>query len=91
MEQKKDRTWFWILNGLIALLLLVFILQNRGPASIKLLGISLEGPRYLLYVILFALGFFAGWLWTYFRCVRRNRSEKRALREEREKEVNQAE
>lgn len=87
MEQKKDRTWFWVINGLIAVLLLIFILQNRGEATIKYLGISLDGPAFLIYVVLFFLGVFVGWLWTFFHHLKKERKHKRETREEAKKEA----
>ncbi len=76
MEQKKDRTVFYVVIGIIALLVLVFILQNREEISIRFLGLNIDGPRYLVYLILFGLGFFSGWLW---RFLRRSKKEKPAL------------
>jgi uncharacterized integral membrane protein len=82
MEHKKDRTWFYIINGLIAVLLLIFVLQNRGDATIKYLGITLDGPAFLIYVVLFFLGVFVGWLWTFFHYLKKERRENRESREE---------
>lgn len=81
MEQKKDRTWFWVINGLIAVLLLIFILQNRGDATIKFLGITLDGPAFLIYVVLFFIGVFVGWLWTFFHHMKMERRHKRDSRD----------
>lgn len=74
MEQKKDRTVFYVVIGIIAILVLVFILQNREAISIRFLGLSVDGPRYLVYLILFGLGFFSGWLWRFLRHTRKEKS-----------------
>jgi len=66
MEQKKNRTLFYIINGVILILLLVFIMQNRQEVFVKFLGLQAIGPAFMVYVILFALGFFVGWLWKFF-------------------------
>jgi uncharacterized integral membrane protein len=83
MEKKKDRTWFYVVNGLILLVLMIFILQNRQMITIKFLGINIDGPAFFVYVILFGIGFFSGWLWYYFH---RSKKDKQLAKELREKE-----
>ncbi len=67
MEKKKNRTWFWILNGLIALVVLIFIIQNWGDVTIIFLGLQLKGSGFLVFPVIFVLGFFSGWLWENLR------------------------
>ncbi len=81
MEQKKDRTWFYVINGIILVLLMIFILQNRQMITIKYLGLNIDGPAFFVYVILFGIGFFAGWLWYYFH---RSKKEKLSAKERRD-------
>ena len=83
MEKKKDRTWFYVVNGLILTVLMIFVLQNRGKIEIKFLGINIEGPAFFVYVILLGIGFFSGWLWYYFH---RSKKEKQLAKESKEKE-----
>ena len=83
MEKKKDRTWFYVVNGLILIVLMIFVLQNRGEVGIKFLGINIIGPAFFVYVILLGIGFFSGWLWYYFH---RSKKEKQQKKEFTEKE-----
>ena len=75
MEQKKQSIWFWAINGLIAVVILLFIIQNWGKVTFNFLGLKLEGYGFLVFIIIFLLGFFSGWLWSYNRN-RRKRKEK---------------
>lgn len=83
MEKQKDRTWFYIVNGLILLVLIVFVFQNRQIITIKFLGINIDGPAFFVYVILLGIGFSSGLLWYYFH---RNKKEKQLKKEFMEKE-----
>jgi len=67
MEQKKNRIMFWIINGLIAAVVLIFIIQNWGKVTFNFLGLKLEGFGFLVFLVIFALGFLSGWLWEFFR------------------------
>ncbi len=67
MEKKKNRTWFWILNGLIALIVVIFIIQNWDNVEFNFLGLKLEGYGFLVFLVIFVLGFFSGWLWENLR------------------------
>ena len=67
MEKKKNRAWFWILNGLIALIVVIFIIQNWGKVTFNFLGLKLEGYGFLVFLVIFVLGFFSGWLWENLR------------------------
>ncbi len=73
MEQQKNRTLFWIVNGLIAAVVLIFVIQNWGKITFNFLGIKLEGFGFLVFLIIFLLGFFSGWLWTFTRRRRKNK------------------
>ncbi len=80
MEQQKNRIWFWVINGLIALVILIFIIQNWGKVSFNFLGLKLEGYGFLVFLVIFLLGFLSGWLWAYFR----GRKKRRNARQEAE-------
>ncbi len=76
MEQKKRGIWFWVVNILIAAVVLIFIIQNWGKVTFNFLGLKLEGFGFLVFLVIFVLGFLTGWLWAYFRG-RRNKSKGR--------------
>ena len=76
MEPKKDRTVFYVLIGLITLLVLIFIFQNTASIIIKFLGINIKGPAFLVYLILYAAGFFSGWLWRLLRKPKKDKAAK---------------
>ena len=83
MEEKKNRIMFWVINGLIALIVLIFIIQNRGAVQFNFLGLRLEGYGFLVFLIIFLLGFFGGWLWSYFRHQKKSKKpEKQSYRED---------
>lgn len=48
----------------IAILALIFVLMNRASAEITLLWMHLSGPTWLILLIVFAVGWLAGWLTT---------------------------
>ncbi len=77
MEQKKNSILFWVINGLIALVVLIFIIQNWGPVKFNFLGLRLEGYGFLVFLVIFLLGFFSGWLWAYFRGRKNRHNEKK--------------
>ena len=76
MEHKNKPILFWVINGLIALVVLIFIIQNRGPVEFNFLGLKLTGYGFLVFLIIFLLGFFSGWMWSYLRGRQRRRDEK---------------
>lgn len=78
MEKKKNRTWFWILNGLIALIVVIFIIQNWGKVTFNFLGLKLEGFGFLVFLVIFVLGFFSGWLWENLRRRKQQKMKDRA-------------
>ncbi len=81
MEEKKNRTWFWILNGAIAIIALVFIIENWAKVSIRFFGLEIQGAGFLIFLFVFALGFFSGWLWSYFRGVKTARKKQKELQD----------
>ncbi len=75
MEQKKNRIMFWIINGIIAAVVLIFIIQNWGKVTFNFLGLKLEGYGFLVFLVIFALGFLSGWLWQFFRGRKKERGK----------------
>lgn len=67
MENKKNRTWFWIITVVIAAFVLIFIIQNWDKVTFNFLGLRLEGFGFLVFLVIFVLGFGSGWLWEFFR------------------------
>ncbi|MFP4064063.1 MAG: hypothetical protein ACLFN2_07815 [Bacteroidales bacterium] len=80
MEEKKNHIMFWVINILIAVILLIFIFQNRGLVRFNFLGLRLEGYGFLVFLIIFLLGFFGGWLWSYFRQQRKGKNSEKPER-----------
>ena len=77
MEHKNNRIFFWVINALIALVVLIFIIQNRGAVEFNFLGLKLQGYGFLVFLVIFLLGFFSGWMWSYFRARKKRHGEKR--------------
>jgi len=77
MEQKKNRIMFWIINGLIAAVVLIFIIQNWGIVTFNFLGLKLEGYGFLVFLIIFVLGFLSGWLSEFFRSKKREKAKQK--------------
>lgn len=73
MEKKKNHFWFWLVNGLIALVVLLFVIQNWQPVKFNFLGLHIEDYGFLVFLVIFLVGFITGWLWSYFR--RQSRKE----------------
>jgi uncharacterized integral membrane protein len=78
MENKKNHTWFWIITVLIAIFVLIFIIQNRGMVSFNFIGLKIEGYGFLVFLVIFLLGFFSGWLWEFLRCRKKENSVKKS-------------
>ncbi len=76
MEQKKKGILFWVVNILIAAVVLIFIIQNWGKVEFNFLGLKLEGFGFLVFLVIFVLGFVSGWLTAYFRTRKPNRKSK---------------
>lgn len=73
MEQQKKGILFWVVNILIAAVVLIFIIQNWGKVTFNFLGLKLEGFGFLVFLVIFVLGFLSGWLWAYFRTRKQKR------------------
>jgi uncharacterized integral membrane protein len=59
---KDDRKWRSYLAGAIALLALIFVLQNTDETRVKFLFAETELPLFFALVISIALGAAIGWL-----------------------------
>ncbi len=67
MEKQKNRIKFWALNGIIAVVIIIFIIENWKDVTFKLLGTTLTSKGFVVFLIVFAMGFASGWLWEYHR------------------------
>jgi len=76
MEQKKRSILFWVVNGLIALVILIFIIQNWDKVTFTFLWLEIKGYGFLVYPVIFLLGFLSSWLWSLYRDRRKQRAEK---------------
>ncbi len=72
-KQKNSTTILLVLYGIIAVLVGIFIFQNRAPIEINLLGFMLVGRTFIIFMALLGIGFIAGWLFEYLRQVRKAR------------------
>jgi uncharacterized integral membrane protein len=61
-EQGGDRRWRSYLAMAIALLALIFVLQNTGETSVKFLFAETEMPLFFALVLAIVLGAAIGWL-----------------------------
>ncbi|GEM_PF-854968 len=84
MKPERNRIWFWILNGIIAVLLIVFIVLNYGTVDLNFWGLKLSGPAFLVILVLFFLGFLTGWLWAYIRYARKEREKNKSQKNNQE-------
>ncbi len=82
MEKQKKRVWFWVLNGIIAVVVLIFIIQNWQSVTFNLLGLKLEGLGFLVFLVIFGIGFAAGWLWESLRVRKKQKLETKKLQEQ---------
>lgn len=76
-NQKKTNTFLVIVYVIIAILLVIFVLQNKALIDINLLGLKLSGRAFVIFPILIGVGFFSGWLFEYIRHSRRAKREER--------------
>ena len=76
MEPKKRSILFWVVNTLIALIILIFIIQNWDKVTFTFLWLEIKGYGFLVYPVIFLLGFLSSWLWSLYRDRRKKRDEK---------------
>ncbi|TVR40886.1 MAG: DUF1049 domain-containing protein [Bacteroidia bacterium] len=77
MENQKKSILFWVVNGLIALVVIIFIIQNWDKVTFTFLWLEIKGYGFLVYPVIFLLGFLSSWLWSYYRRMQKKREEKR--------------
>lgn len=75
-----------VISLILAILAVVFALQNPGVTNVQIFGFGYEGSKALVLLITFAIGVFVGVLATvpaYFRNRRKVRSLRKTIAEER--------
>lgn len=72
-NQKNKHTILLILYGIITVLIVVFIIQNRTPIEINLLGFKVAGRSFVLFLVIFGLGFVSGLFFEHLRLSRKAR------------------
>lgn len=76
-DQKKTNTFLLIVYCIIAVLVMVFIIQNWQSVTINILGLKVEGKSFIVFLVIFGLGFVSGWLFEYLRHSRKAKKEKK--------------
>jgi len=74
---KKTNVFLMIFYGIIAVLIVVFIIQNWQSVTINILGLKVEGKSFIVFLVIFALGFVSGWFFEYLRHSRKAKKEKK--------------
>ena len=80
-KSKTTRALFIAFYIIVAILLIVFVVQNWEPVSINVFGLQVAGRSFLVFLAIFILGFFSGWFWGYLRQTRKTMDEKKAAPE----------
>jgi uncharacterized integral membrane protein len=70
----KERSWRFYLAIAIAIVALVFIIQNSQEVEVDFIVATTSTPLFFILLITFLAGFLAGWLWPH---VRRDRKRER--------------
>jgi lipopolysaccharide assembly protein A len=66
-KPKPDRSWRFYAAIAIAVVALIFILQNSQDVEVDFIFATANTPLFFILVITFALGFLAGWLLPHVR------------------------
>jgi lipopolysaccharide assembly protein A len=72
---KKDRSWRFYAAIVVAVVALVFIVQNSQEVEVDFIVATTSTPLFFVLIITFALGALAGWLWPHVRRDRRRQRE----------------
>ncbi|GIK76857.1 MAG: LapA family protein [Acidobacteria bacterium] len=73
-KARKERSWRFYAAIVIAVVVLVFIIQNSQEVEVDFIVATTSTPLFFVLLITFALGVLAGWLWPH---VRRDRKRQR--------------
>ena len=72
---KKDRSWRFYAAVVVAVVALVFIVQNSQEVEVDFIVATTSTPLFFVLIITFALGALAGWLWPHVRRDRRRQRD----------------
>ena len=61
MSQKVSNTKL-IIGSIALLLMLIFVLQNMEVVSVEFLVWRIQASRTIIYLAIFLIGFFIGWI-----------------------------
>ena len=75
IEQTADWNWKAITIGVVAVLTLIFILQNTEKRSVQFLFFDWTVGTWVALLVTFVLGMLAGWLLAWFVRSRREAKE----------------
>ena len=75
LEQTSDWNWKAITAGVVAVLTLVFILQNTEKRSIQFLFFDWTVGTWVALLVTFVLGMLAGWFLSWYVRSRRDAKE----------------
>ncbi len=67
-----------VIWGIIAIFFLVLLFLNTQPVELNLVFFKVTGRTFLFALVVFALGFLSGWLWSYMRNISKQKKEKMA-------------
>ncbi len=76
MEQKKNKTFFWVIATLIIVFAAIFAIQNYADTEINFLFFEVKGPLFWVILIIFFLGFFLGRIFHLLRKKKKLEKEK---------------
>jgi len=74
-KPRKERSWRFYAAIAIAIVALVFIVQNSQEVEVDFIVATTSTPLFFVLIITFALGALTGWLWPHVRRDRRRQRE----------------
>jgi uncharacterized integral membrane protein len=76
-KQRKERSWRFYAAIAVAVVALIFIVQNSQEVEVDFIIATTSTPLFFVLLISFALGALAGWLWPHVRRDRKRQREDR--------------
>lgn len=70
-KPKKDRSWRFYVAIAIAIVALIFIIQNSQKVQVDFIFATATTPLFFILLITFVAGALVGWLWPHVRRDRR--------------------
>jgi lipopolysaccharide assembly protein A len=75
-KPRKERSWRFYAAIVIAVIALVFIVQNSQEVEVDFIVATTSTPLFFILLITFLAGFLAGWLWPHVRRDRKREHER---------------